>query len=95
MEPTLEQVLEELVLEVDDLHEIIKGIDLEYIKSWNTFIQMHEDDLPTRTKLIARVKVPLSSNAIRIVSHIKQLIWKNMIDEMPGARLASTYAKKI
>ena len=30
-----------------------------------------------------------------MISHIKQLIWKNVEDQVPGAKLASTYTKEI
>ena len=53
---------------------------------------MHQDNIPTMTKFVADgvTLVPLSSNTIRIIDNIKNLVWQNMIDKMPGAKLAST-----
>ena len=50
MEPALYQVLEKLVPKLDDLHEIIRGLDHQYINSWGSFILIHEDNIPTMTE---------------------------------------------
>ena len=85
MEPTLDQILEELVPALDDCHEIIKGLNRVGMTTWGDFVLMFEEDFLT---------IPISSNAIRIVSQINNLVWQNIIDKMPGADLASTYAPK-
>ena len=61
MEPTLYQVPAELVPELDlsdtknDLHEIMEGLDSQYIKSWHIFILLHKDNIPMMTKPVAGV----------------------------------------
>ena len=37
------------------------------------------------------IDVPLSVQSLRSISTIKQLIWKNVRDKVPDAKLASTY----
>jgi len=96
MEPTLYQVLEELVPDLLDTHEIMAGLDREWVNSWRSFVYLEEDDIPAMEKFLADgiTLVPLSSNAIRFIYNLNQMIWKNVDDGIPGAKLASTYAPK-
>ena len=52
---------------------------------------MDEDDALGMTMDQNGINVPLPLNAVRTISRIKQLVWRNMDAKMLGARLASTY----
>jgi len=98
MEPTLYQVLAEVVPDLsdtkDDFHEIMKELDRNWVKSWETFIMLDNDIILGMDKFSAdgTTVVPLSRSAIRIIYDINRVIWDNIRNNVPGARLASNYA---
>ena len=52
---------------------------------------MNKEDIPGMIMTKNGVQYPLPKAAIRTIGLLKQLIWKNMKDGVPGAKLASTY----
>ena len=74
-------------------HEIIKGLNKQGITTWTGFIRMDEDDIPKITKHVSGVDVQILAASIRVLNHIKQLVWKNITDKLSVARLASIYTQ--
>ena len=99
-EPTFYQLLEELVDEIDlskkgKPHEIIKGLERQDIMTWRSFLRMNPDDIPGMTLDVNGTQRPLSSCNLRTILTLKHLILKNIREELPGARLASTYTQEL
>ena len=100
-EVALHQTLADLISDIDlsskNQHEILKGLSRQGINTWDGFILMDEEDIPTLTKHvggnIGGVDTPLTTSSIRMLNHIKQLVWQNMKNNVPGAKLASIYTQ--
>ena len=94
MESNLYQLLEELIGEFV-LCDIIKGLERQGITTWRRFIFMDPDDLPKLTMSCNGIAIPISNHMIRIMGHIKHLIWENIENNVPEAELASTYTSEM
>ena len=95
-EPSLQEKLEELIQSVaaapkNNPHEIMKGLNASGITTWSDFVRMDEDDIPLLLYYSNGSTIPISAQSQRIINHIKQLVWKNIREKVPNARLASTY----
>ena len=91
----LASLFEEINIYDDDPHEIIQGLSMQGIWTWNSFIRMHKDDIQELTKPSRPNPVPLSRNSIRMIGHLKDLIWKHNEDEDPEAKEIDTYSKQV
>ena len=99
-EPTLHEVLEKIVEEIDlsekkKSYEIIKALEQQNVYTWKTFVRMKEETYINMTMNVNGARTPVSKNTIGTITLLKQLIWKNMREEMPGAKLASTYTEEL
>ena len=95
-EPSLHEKLEELIPSVADgtkknPHEIIKGLNGSGTTTWIDFVRMDEADIPLIHYFANGATIPLSAQSLRFIINIKQMIWKNVKDKVPNAKLASTY----
>ena len=97
-EPTLTEKLEELIPDVarasktKNPHEIVKGLAKSGVTTWEGFIQMHAETIPDiliRTNNNA--DTPILSASQRALNDIWQMVWNNINNNIPNARLASTY----
>ena len=100
IEPTLHQVLEKIVEEIDlsekrKSYEIFKALDQQNVKTWKTFVRMQEHVYENMTMMTNGERVPVSKQSIGTITLLKNLIWKNMENEVPGAKLASTYTEEV
>ena len=81
MDPTFYQTLEELlpcVAAYGKTHQAIKGLECHGIMTWRRFIDMDVDDLSKLTHPVNGIAEPLFCYWIRILGHIKHLVWMNM-----------------
>ena len=87
-EPSLHDKLAELISSINlkdkkNPHEIIRGLNQQGITTWEDFVLLEEDDIPGMHMNVNGTQTPLPSNAIRKISRLKELIWKNIDDKMP------------
>ena len=96
-EPNFGRLLEDLFEEVDlndnKPHEILQGLSMHGIKTWNSFIRMGDDDVASMTKPSRHNPIPVSTHTIRMVGFLKQMIWDNMESGDPDAKKMSNYNK--
>ena len=95
-EPSLHEKLEELIPSVatgtkNNPHEIILGLKASGTTTWIDFVRMDEADIPLIKYFANGANITLSAPSLRLILRIKQMIWKNVRNKMPNAKLASTY----
>ena len=84
-EPTLHQILENIIPDIEPSNiksnprEILRGLSRQGITTWKGFILMAEGDVSTITKAPDTL---ISTSSIRILNHIKQLVWQNMRNDL-------------
>ena len=100
VDDTLGDMLANLIEEIDLYddqrpHEILQGLSMQGIRTWSSFVRMDEDDIGSMTRPARNKPIPLSNNSIRMITHLKQLIWENIEAQEPNAKDPTHYTKLI
>jgi hypothetical protein len=72
-------------------HEMVEALDLQGIHTWRSFLLMAEEDIQTLTK--NKGSVPISKNAIRMLTYLKQFTLHNIDSGVPNAKDPELYTR--
>ncbi len=75
-------------------HEMVEALELQGINTWRGFLLMAEEDIPQLTKNSKDGEVPISKNAIRMLTYLKQFTIYNITSGVENAKDPSLYTSE-
>lgn len=72
-------------------HEMVEALEIQGVHTWRGFLLMAEEDIQILTKSSKDGLVPISKNAIRMLTYLKQFTLHNITTEVENAKNPETY----
>mmetsp|Transcript_23978 Transcript_23978/g.25676 ORF Transcript_23978/g.25676 Transcript_23978/m.25676 type:complete len:461 (+) Transcript_23978:150-1532(+) len=72
-------------------HEMVEALEIQGVHTWRGFLLMAEEDIQILTKNSKDGLVPISKNAIRMLTYLKQFTLHNITTGVENAKNPETY----
>ena len=77
-------------------HEMVESLELQGIQTWRGFLLMAEEDIPqlTKTNSSQGQQIPISKNAVRMLTYLKQFTLYNINSGVENAKDPILYTRE-